>query len=658
MTTWCAKLASDLTVLRDLTGEGAERYRPADPLDEGVVAAFEARHGVSLPADYRAFLLEVGDGGIGPDYGIKPLADYQPAAGLPQVTTTITMKDGSTISAGTGPREVPARTAVLGQPFVVREAWAPVDEDGRATPLPVPADAHPYDGTLELAEIGCGYFHLLVVTGEDRGAVWVDYTAGDGSLAPSAPSFRDWLRGWLDRELIGAFGQAARQALAGEAELPPRSLLEAGFERIGALAGARDTDADAQAAHAMLALCLGRREAAAAAIERLAAIDPTSTWLGELSRYYHADQVAQAEAQPPVDAEALARHPAYEVRIALAANRTAPAAALALLADAPEPSIWSYLAENPAAPAAVIEHVVTRLCQAFDAAPDDPRPLVFLELALRRDDAPAELVARVVTWTGLRAGENRALAIVLRGAALAPGAPAALLGDLAANPWPEVRHGIARNPITSAELLEALAGDADPFVRAGVAIRRDARPELLAGLAGDLHPAVRHNVARNPSTPISTLRRMACADDPDLSYYLLRNPALPNDLVALIEAGPNGDERDEVDSPEGPGDELDIADLPSSATARAALDTGAVRHHAYPVVMLMAARGGHMATYNMSSRPWLTAELFEALASDPYAYTRMTLAARVDTPRALLERLATDPEDMVRAPAARRLSAS
>ena len=59
--------------LPQVFGSQAHRFRLHPPLPEVEVAAFEARHRVSLPAEYRGFLTHVGNGGAGPYYGQFPL---------------------------------------------------------------------------------------------------------------------------------------------------------------------------------------------------------------------------------------------------------------------------------------------------------------------------------------------------------------------------------------------------------------------------------------------------------------------------------------------------------------------------------------------------------------------------------------------------------
>src|SRR5207248_1740602 len=53
-------------------GSLAHRYRLNSPLREPELKVFERSQGVTLPADYRYFITQIGNGGAGPYYGIFP----------------------------------------------------------------------------------------------------------------------------------------------------------------------------------------------------------------------------------------------------------------------------------------------------------------------------------------------------------------------------------------------------------------------------------------------------------------------------------------------------------------------------------------------------------------------------------------------------------
>lgn len=179
----------------ELFGASRHRHRLGPALAGETVAAFEARHGVTLPMNYRSFLLQVGDGGAGPHYGLFPLN-------------------------GDGMSDLERRERSLPEylstPFPHTEEWNPpylvpgCSLACCATSSPAPDHAGPgamtedeyFDerwtcGSLVIGEFGCGAFHRLVITGPARGQVWFDDRASDGGLRPET-DFCSWYQNWLD----------------------------------------------------------------------------------------------------------------------------------------------------------------------------------------------------------------------------------------------------------------------------------------------------------------------------------------------------------------------------------------------------------------------------------------------------------------------------
>lgn len=70
-----SKLSELTRVDKNFKVFGAERHRyELRPVaSEHELAAFESRFHISLPMGYRTFLLQLGNGGAGPYYGLEPL---------------------------------------------------------------------------------------------------------------------------------------------------------------------------------------------------------------------------------------------------------------------------------------------------------------------------------------------------------------------------------------------------------------------------------------------------------------------------------------------------------------------------------------------------------------------------------------------------------
>ena len=165
---------SALRQSRDAAVFGAAHhgYALAPTLSEAEVKAFEERHRIVLPEEYRAFLTEVGNGGAGPDYGINPL-------GLDEWGDPL---EGEAFGS-------------LQRPF---PGSLPVDTPGLQF-----SPEHLLDGCLQIAHMGCALYVLLVVSGPLRDSLWEDLRANGGGLRPLLDEkggrlgFGDWYLAWL-----------------------------------------------------------------------------------------------------------------------------------------------------------------------------------------------------------------------------------------------------------------------------------------------------------------------------------------------------------------------------------------------------------------------------------------------------------------------------
>ncbi len=149
-------------------------------ISESAIAEFEDQHSVTLPEDYRAFIIQVGNGGVGPWYGIFPFSC-----------------DGN--------------HQLLNQPFPYNEAWNVdglyISERGD-TPEEAAyfAEAH-IQGTKRISHLGCGIYAILVFTGSERGNVWIDDRVDANGVFPLRTEKRDRLtftelfEAWLSHEL-------------------------------------------------------------------------------------------------------------------------------------------------------------------------------------------------------------------------------------------------------------------------------------------------------------------------------------------------------------------------------------------------------------------------------------------------------------------------
>lgn len=190
-------------------GSNAHKFRAHPPLTEEVVREFEVAHRITLPAEYRGFLLHVGNGGAGPYYGLFKLGE---------------MDDGFGHAAW---KENDGFVGVPSEPFPHTEPWndfseEPEFDESREGDKEYEAD---YDtrrsvwerkvywspanvnGAIPICHLGCAQRQWLVVTGPEAGNVWFDLRVDKAGLYPLSDdeadrvSFLRWYRSWLDDAL-------------------------------------------------------------------------------------------------------------------------------------------------------------------------------------------------------------------------------------------------------------------------------------------------------------------------------------------------------------------------------------------------------------------------------------------------------------------------
>ena len=167
-----------LGVLAALGLKHEHDWKLKPPLDEATVVEIEEHIGVPLPAQYRRFVIELADGGAGPESGL-----IEPIAGT--------------------------RDKSLAEPFPLDTINAPVNEDG---------DEPDLTGARMICKGDYTTFYYLVFSGPDAGVVWMSTHHGwsplraDGTWAESIEAqektprenrieFIDWYVQWLDEKL-------------------------------------------------------------------------------------------------------------------------------------------------------------------------------------------------------------------------------------------------------------------------------------------------------------------------------------------------------------------------------------------------------------------------------------------------------------------------
>lgn len=176
-------------------GANVHKYHLNPVLDSHEISDFESKYQVTLPPDYKAFLLNFANGGAGPYYGVEAFEnvlfddlDYKRADSLLNPSL----------------------------PFPHSKAWnevfeASVDPDENEEEYERQYEIfsqHLMDGSIAICNYGCGVSLHLIVNGDEYGQIWTDDRGSDAGIYPSYElgnqmriSFLDWYELWLDNSI-------------------------------------------------------------------------------------------------------------------------------------------------------------------------------------------------------------------------------------------------------------------------------------------------------------------------------------------------------------------------------------------------------------------------------------------------------------------------
>lgn len=181
----------------EVFGSDAHGYVVHAPASSQVVNDFEARLAITLPAAYRQFLLEVGNGGdgyngsaAGPFYGVYGVGDSMGA-----------MQSDSLVN-------------VVARPCVLSPGMSTVDWEALVASVGLNGelDDDAYDqaldtlfgGLLPIGSQGCSMYHGLVVTGPYRGRIVnFDMDRSGPPVFAFELDFLAWYERWLDEVIAG-----------------------------------------------------------------------------------------------------------------------------------------------------------------------------------------------------------------------------------------------------------------------------------------------------------------------------------------------------------------------------------------------------------------------------------------------------------------------
>ena len=161
-----------LETIPNIFGADKHNFKLNPIKTEDEMVSFEKENQIQLPKEYRLFILKIGNGGTGPNYGLEPI------------------ENGKFIDLD---KKNPKNLIDLSKPFLYSRPWnlnwnIPIDiqeEEKYYEKLSLEyTDKKHVNGLLRISNFGCGVWINLVVNGYEYGNIWVDDMNSNQGLMP------------------------------------------------------------------------------------------------------------------------------------------------------------------------------------------------------------------------------------------------------------------------------------------------------------------------------------------------------------------------------------------------------------------------------------------------------------------------------------------
>ena len=171
------KILGQLDAGLSIFGARSHHWKINPPIDKESLRKIESSLGYHLPSTYREYIIEIGNGGAGPYFGVRKLQPDLEGDRLERMR-----------------REFIGIDEILRR---VREVGIEIDEDGYYEIFDNLLVDEFLSGTWYLAPDGCGHSERLVLHGKEAGSVFS--LGNEGGIYSEKIDFLDWMLAWLNK---------------------------------------------------------------------------------------------------------------------------------------------------------------------------------------------------------------------------------------------------------------------------------------------------------------------------------------------------------------------------------------------------------------------------------------------------------------------------